>query len=129
MTIDIGTTQFTPNGIVFDNLAVDQCADVLADKFAERIAPLTHYVGAMYGQTTFSNLPLTQKLFVLAVAEHATSFGDLTGFRRRRLASEALRYAQILLTAPSVGYHDRLTVAVILGKLATSIAHSYDDES
>lgn len=112
--------------------AVDQRADVFVAQFAERIAPIQHYVAATYPgdhiSTSFAMLTEQEKIGTLTVVTHAVELCEFPStFAHRRAANEALRLAHARLTQPddAVRWDFRVVYAKLIGKLASALAATY----
>lgn len=109
--------------------AVDELASMFCEKFAERIAPIQHYVGAMYGGS-FSLLSSEQRMSVLTVVHHAVQYGDFDGHAAylRRAAAEGMRLAQTMLFGESTPDAHRHIYAKFIGDMAKSIAETFPED-
>ncbi|MDZ4232813.1 MAG: hypothetical protein U1C73_03425 [Dietzia sp.] len=113
--------------------AVDQRADVFVREFADRIAPIQHYVAATYPgdhiSTSFAMLTEQEKIGTLTVITHAVELCDFPStFAHRRAANEAMRLAQYRLTVQpddAVRWDFRVIYAKLLGRLASALASTY----
>ena len=124
MSITVGEVTITPQYTVAD------LADVMVEKFSPRIAPLSAYKGAMYGNDFRNPMTGAQRLYTLHVAIHAVSLlGSKfnSTFEHRRLANNALTEANHLLNDDLTDAGQKQVLAGQIADLARVVANTYGD--